>query len=85
MSIKSCFRGLFNNQHGERAKELFKSVAQILYYIHRPHPSQLSWRKSLSFTCQILGLLVNTLATNEKYPVLHREILTIPIHMKLSQ
>ena len=36
-------------------------------------------------TCQILGLLVNTLATDEKYPVPNRENLTIPIQMQLSQ
>ena len=48
-------------------------------------PSQLSWKKSLLFTCQILVLLVNTLAANEKYPVLNRDNLTIPIQMQLSQ
>ena len=32
-----------------------------------------------------MGLLVNTLAPNEKYPVLTRDNLTIPIQMKLSQ
>ena len=36
-------------------------------------------------TCQILGLLVNTLAAEEKYPVLMRDNLTIPIQMQLSQ
>ena len=35
--------------------------------------------------CQILGLRVNTLATDEKYPFLNRENLTIPIQMQLSQ
>ena len=40
---------------------------------------------SLLLTCKILGLLVNTLAANEKYLVLHRENLTIPIQMQLSQ
>ena len=30
----------------------------------------LSWKKSLFLTSQILGLLVNTLAADEKYPVL---------------
>ena len=34
---------------------------------------------------EILGLLVNTLATDEKYPVLNRDNLTIPIQMQLSQ
>ena len=48
-------------------------------------PSQLSWKKSLLFTCQILVLLVNTLAANEKYPVLNRDNLTIPIQMQLSE
>ena len=36
-------------------------------------------------TCKILGVLVNILATDEKYLVLHRENLTIPIQMQLSQ
>ena len=80
MSKKSCFRGPFDKQHGKRAKGLFKSVAQILYHIHRPHPSKLSWKKSLSLTCQILGLLVNTLPADEKYPLVKRDNLTIPIH-----
>ena len=47
--------------------------------------SQLSWKKSLFLTCQILGLLVKALAANEMYPVLNRDNLTIPIEMKLSQ
>ena len=34
---------------------------------------------------KILGLLVNTLATDEKYPVLNRDNLTIPIQMQLSK
>ena len=37
------------------------------------------------FTCQILGLLVNTLTANENYPVLDRDNLMIPIQMHLSQ
>ena len=36
-------------------------------------------------TCQILGLLVNTLAADDKYTVLNRENLTIPIQMQLYQ
>ena len=34
---------------------------------------------------KILGLLVKTLATDEKYLVLDRDNLTIPIQMQLSQ
>ena len=47
--------------------------------------SKSSWKKSLFLTCQILGLLANTLATDEKYPVLNRDNLRIPIQMQLSR
>ena len=36
------------------------------------------------FTCQILGLFVNILIADEKYNVLTRDNLTIPIQMQLS-
>ena len=42
-------------------------------------------KESLLLTWQILGLLVNTLAADEKYPVLNRDNLTIPIQMQLSE
>ena len=42
-------------------------------------------KKSLLLTWKILGLLVNTLAPDEKCPVLNRDNLTIPIQMQLSQ
>ena len=35
--------------------------------------------------CQILGLLANTLAADDRYPVPNRENLMIPIEMQLSQ
>ena len=37
------------------------------------------------FPWQMLGLLLNTLATDEKDPVLNRDNLTIPIETPLSQ
>ena len=45
----------------------------------------MSWKKSLLLRWKTLGLLVNTLAANEKYPVLNRDNLMIPIQMKLSE
>ena len=67
-------------------KSLCYSHAPLhLYPIDWSLKSQLSWKKSLLFTCQILGLLVNTLAANEKYLVLHRETLTISFLMQLPQ
>ena len=85
MSKKSCFRGPFDKQHGKRAQALLKSASQHLYHIHRSLPRKLSWKKSLLLTCQILGLLVNTLAADEKYPVLNRDNLRIAIQSQLSE
>ena len=43
------------------------------------------FEKSRLLTCQILGFLVNTLPTDEKYPVFNRDNLTVPIQIQLSQ
>ena len=85
MSKNSRFRGPFQKQHGKRVEALLKSVSQHLYHIHRSVPRKLSWIKSVLLPCKILGLLVNTLAADKKYPVLNRDNLTIPIQMQLSQ
>ena len=85
MSKKSHFRGCFDKENVKRAQTRFKSASRHLYHIHQSLPSQFSWKKALLLTCQILGLLVNTLAADEKYPVLNRDNLTIPIQMQLSQ
>ena len=83
MFEKSRLRRSFYNQHGKRAKALLKSASQHLYHIHWSLPSQFSWKTSLLLTCQILGLLVNTLPADEKYPLLKRDNLTIPIPVQL--
>ena len=85
MSKKSRFRGTFEKQHGKRAQALFKSSSQHFDQIHRPLPRKLSWKKSLLLTCKILGLLLNILAADKKYLVLHRDNSTIPIQMQLSE
>ena len=85
MSKKFRFRGCFDKLYGKRTEALLKSASQQHYHIHWSLATKLCSKKSLLLTCQILGLLVNTLATDEKYPVLNRENLTIPIQMQLSQ
>ena len=84
MSKKSHFRGCFDKQHGKRIHTLLKSASQHLYHIHLSLERKLCSKKSLLLRYQILGLLVNTLPTDEKYPVLNRDNLTIPIHIQLS-
>ena len=85
MSKKSCLREPFAKEDGKCAQALFKSASQHVYHIHRSLPRKVSWKKSLLLTWQILGLLVNTFAADEKYPVLNRDNLTIPIQMQLSE
>ena len=69
----------------QRHQALLKSASQHLYHIDWSLATKLCSKKSLLLTCQILGLAVNTLAADEKYPVLNRENLTIPIQMQLPQ
>ena len=84
MSKKFCFRGPFDKQR-KREQRLFKSAPQQIYHLHWALATKLCSKKSLLWTCHILGLLVNTLAAYEKYPVLNRDNLTIPIQMRLSE
>ena len=81
MPKKSCLRDHVGKLHRKRAQTLLKSASHQIYHIHSSLPNQLSWKKSLLLTCKIWGLLVNTLPGDEKYPVLNKDNLTIPIQM----
>ena len=85
MSKKSCFRGPIDKQQGKRVQTLLKSAPQHLYHLYWLLLRLLSSKKSLLLTCQILRLLLNTLAADDKYPGIKRENLTIPNQMQLSQ
>ena len=85
MPKKSRFRGPFEKQHRKRAEGMLKSASEHFYNIHWSLPSQFSQKKSLLLTCQIFGLLVNKLDSDERYPVLDRDNLTIVVQMQLPQ
>ena len=85
MSKKSSFRGTSEKEHCRRAKALLKSASQHIYHLQWSLPSELTGYKCLLLSCKIFRLLVNTLAADDKYPVLNRDNLTIPIQMLLSQ
>ena len=76
MLKKSRFRGHLKKQHGKRTALLSYLLVTC---------NEMCSKKFLLLTWQILGLLVNTLAADEKYPLLKRDNLTIPIQMQLSQ
>ena len=85
MSEKFRFRGPFNKQHGKGAQALLNSASRHFYQILWSLLRKWSWKKSLLLTWEILGLLVNTLAVDENFPVPNKGNLTIPIQMQLSQ
>ena len=82
MYKKSRCRRCFDKQDDKYAQALLKSPSEDLYHIHRSLPRKFSWKKSLLFTCKTLGLLGNTFAADEKYPVLNTDILTMLIQMQ---
>ena len=85
MSKMSRFIGPFDKQHSKWAQTPLKSERQHLYYMYWSLLRQLSWKKSVLLICQILELLLNTLAVNDKYPVLNRDNLMMPVEIHLSQ
>ena len=64
---------------------MLKSASQTIYQIQWSLAWKLCLKEYLLLTCQILGLLVNTLATDEKYLALNREKLTVLVQMELFE
>ena len=85
MSKESRFKGPFDKHHGKCGQALLKPPSQNSYHINLSLATKLCSKKSLLLTYQILGPIVNTLAADEKYPVLNRDNLTIPIQIQLSE
>ena len=85
MSKKSCFSGCIDKQYGKRSQALLQYASQHLYRIHWSLAKKLCLEKFLLLTWHILGPLFNTFAGDEKYLVLQRDNLTIPIQMQLSE
>ena len=77
MSKKFCFRGCFVKEYVKDAQKLLKSALHHLDHIVWSAGRKYCSEKSSSLTCQISGLLVNTFATDEKYPILNRDNLAI--------
>ena len=85
MSKMSRLVGPFDKQHAKPVAAVLKSASHHRYPIHWSLPRLLSGKKCLLLTCHIFGRLLNTLPDDEKYPLLKRDNLTIPIQMQLSQ
>ena len=85
MSKKSRFRGCFDKQYGKLVQALLKSASQQPFRIHWSLATKFCSKKSFLLTCEILRHLVKTLDTDEKYLVLNKYNLRIPIQIQISQ
>ena len=84
MSQKSRFTLPIDKQHGKSAQAMLNATPQNIYHIEGSLQNQLSWKNLLLLIQKILGLLVHTLADDEKFPILNRDSLAILIQMQLS-
>ena len=85
ISKKSRFRRPFEKRYGKRSQTLLKSAALHFYHINWSLQRQVSWKKSLLVICNILGLFVNTITTDEKYCLLNKENLMQSIEIKIPE
>ena len=85
MSIKSHFKGSFEEQHGKCDQTFLKCQGQLLYIIYWWLWTQLTCKKSVLVTCKISRLFPNTLSAGGKYSLFNRDNLKQPIQMQLSQ
>ena len=85
MSKKSCLSGCIDKKYGKRSQALLNYVSQHLYRIHSLLARKFCSKTFPLWTWYVLGLLKNTLAADEKYPVLNRNNLMTPIQMQLSE
>ena len=84
ISKKCRFPLPFDKQHGKRCQRLYRSTRRHVYDIHGSLQKIFSLKKSLLVICQILILFVNRFTADDKYSLLTRDNLTLPIQMQLS-
>ena len=84
-SKKVQFIRPYNKQHGKQSQTLLKYPQQHLYHIYWSLWKKVSWKESLLVIFKILGLLLNTSSTDDKYSLVNRENLTQSIQIKLSK
>ena len=86
MSLKTAFLKTLEDHQYSEDKNL-SNKPQIKFHTLKitDHTAKSELRYIELLTSEILGLLINTLANDKKYPLLNRENLTIPIQMQLSQ
>ena len=78
------FRTDFGSQHVKASQLLWKSPWEHFHHVLLSFSAKLIWNMSPLVLGEILEMFVNTLATDDMYPVQGCENLKLPIQMQLS-
>ena len=84
LSWKHFFRISSDSQHVNGCQTLAKSQWELIYHIFWSLWEEMIWKISPLLKVKILDVFVNTLATEDTYPVRDCENLLFPIQMELS-
>ena len=79
------FRTGFGRQHVEASQILAKSPWERFYHVPLSFSEKLIWKMSPLLLCEILGVFVNKLTPDGKYPIEDCENLQVTIQMHISE
>ena len=85
LSKKRCFRKRFDSQHVEVCKILEKSPSEQFYHVFPSFWGKLIWKMLPLVLGEILGVFVEILSANCKYPVQYSGNLRFLIHRQFSE
>ena len=84
-SKKRSFRTRFDSEHAKASQILAKSPSKHFYYVFPSFSGKLIWKISSLMLGGMLGVSVNTLGADCKYPVQDCQNLLLPMQMQLSE
>ena len=85
LSKKRCFRTRFDSQHMKVSEILGKSRRECFCHVFSSSSGIFIWKMSPLVLGEILGVFVNTLIADDKYPFQDYENLRLPIQMQLPE
>ena len=85
LSKEQRFRTGFGSQHVKAAQIPAKSCWQHIYHVFPSFSGKLIWKISPVVLGEILGVFLDTMTADDKYPVQDCKNLPLPIQMQLSE
>ena len=85
LSKKCCFRTRFDSQHVKTSQMLARSSWERFHHVFSSFSGNLIWKMCPLVSGEMLGLFLNTLTSDGKYPLQGCENLQLLIQMKLSE